>query len=117
MAYYTYILRCADRSLYAGIATDLSRRMKEHFEGGALCARYTKTHRPMDLCVAWESSDRSEASRLEARIKRMSKAQKEDLVFGIPLEDVLGEAVGKSYRPLTEEELRRSCSEAKEFLG
>ena len=117
MAYYTYILRCADRSLYAGIATDLSRRMKEHFEGGTLCARYTKTHRPVALCAAWESVDRSAASRLEARIKRLSKAQKEDLVFGIPVQEIFGESFGDAYRPLSEEELKLHSAEAKEFLG
>ena len=77
MAYYTYFLRCADGSLYGGIASDLVRRMGEHFSKDPKCAKYTKSHRPQLLCAAWISVDRASASRLEYRIKHLDKEKKE----------------------------------------
>ena len=42
--YYIYMLRCKDNSIYTGITTDISRRMKEHFNKEKRCAKYTLTH-------------------------------------------------------------------------
>lgn len=80
MAYYTYILRCMDDSLYAGITTDVSRRMEEHFSKGVKCAKYTRVRGAKKLEAVWESESRAAASRLEFRIKRLTKAQKENLI-------------------------------------
>lgn len=78
--YFTYILRCVDNSLYTGIASNIERRMSEHFTGSIKCAKYTKTHRPKKLEAVWRSKDRSSASKLEFLIKRLSKMQKEKLI-------------------------------------
>ncbi|MBQ8696321.1 MAG: GIY-YIG nuclease family protein [Clostridia bacterium] len=78
--YYTYIVRCFDNSLYTGITTDLERRMREHREGTG--AKYTASHRVTAICAAWQSEDRSNASRLENYIKMLKKAQKEALITG-----------------------------------
>ena len=67
--YYIYMLRCADNSLYTGITTDIQRRLKEHFEKGPKCAKYTFTHTAIRL----------DASQLEYRIKTLKKNQKESL--------------------------------------
>lgn len=78
--YYTYILRCSDGSLYTGITTDVARRMAQHcgrLKGGA---RYTRTHTVQRLEAVWECGSRSQALRLEARIKRLKKPQKEQLI-------------------------------------
>ena len=79
-AYYTYLLRCEDGSLYAGITTDLARRFAEHMGGKG--AKYTAAHRPVRLEAAWEASGRAEASRLEHRLKALTKAEKERLIYG-----------------------------------
>ena len=82
-AYYTYILRCADGSLYTGITTDLARRFAEHAGGrGSAGARYTASHPPVAFECAFLSGDRAAASRLEARIKRLSRGEKLALIAG-----------------------------------
>jgi len=74
-----YVVRCADGSLYTGIATDVERRLDEHrhSERGA---KYLRGRGPLALVFSGEVSDRSHASRVEHRIKRMSKARKEALL-------------------------------------
>ncbi len=73
-----YLLRCADGSLYTGIATDVSRRLTEHAEGEK-GAKYLRGRGPLELVFHREIGDRSLASRIEHRIKRFPKAHKEDL--------------------------------------
>ncbi len=103
--YYTYLIRCSDGSLYCGIATDLSRRMAEHRSGACPHSKYTRTHPPVAFCAAWESEDRSSASRLEYRIKRLKKYQKESLAQGEGLRSVFSEDLDTdTYRPLSFEE-------------
>lgn len=82
MMWYTYILRCADGSLYSGITTDLARRFREHASGTKKGAKYTKQHPPVRFEAAWQSATRAEASRLEYRLKRLTKAEKEALIDG-----------------------------------
>ena len=76
--YFVYILQCADDSLYTGITTDLDRRIKEHNDS-KLGAKYTKVRRPVKLVYSKEFTDRSEASKEESRIKKLSRQQKIDL--------------------------------------
>lgn len=71
-----YLLRCDDGSLYTGIATDVARRVAEH-EGGARGARCLRGRGPLTLVFQREIGDRRAASRVEYRIKRLSKAEKE----------------------------------------
>ena len=74
--FYTYLLRCEDHSLYAGITTDPARRFAQHcgkLSGGA---KYTAVHRPVRMEAAWRSADRAAASRLEYKLKHLSKAKK-----------------------------------------
>ncbi|MBR2176179.1 MAG: GIY-YIG nuclease family protein [Clostridia bacterium] len=74
--YYTYILRCCDDSLYTGIASDIDRRMGEHFGRGKMCARYTRSRKAKRLEAVWKSGTRSEASKLEYRIKQLDRDKK-----------------------------------------
>ena len=78
--YYTYIIRCKENSLYTGITNDLERRFEEHFSKSEKCAKYTYVHSAIKLEIAWQSSNKSEASKLEYHIKRLSKIQKENLI-------------------------------------
>jgi len=73
--YFLYILQCADDTLYTGITTDLDRRLKEH-NNSKLGAKYTKVRRPVKLVYSQQFTDRSEASKEEIRIKKLSRQQK-----------------------------------------
>ncbi len=76
--YYLYILKCSDKSLYTGITTDLKRRVGEHngVKGSKLGARYTKARRPVKLVYSKKFKNRSDASKEEARIKKLTRAEK-----------------------------------------
>ncbi len=79
--WYTYIVRCADNSLYTGYTVDdLAARIRAHNEGRG--ARYTKARRPVILIWHQEFSDAHDARSLEAKIKRLSRKEKEELVRG-----------------------------------
>lgn len=78
--YYTYILRCFDNTLYTGIATDINKRMSEHFSQNEKCAKYTRTHKAKKLEALWASENRATASKLEYHIKKLSKKQKEEII-------------------------------------
>ena len=77
--YCVYLLRCVDGSLYAGITTDVRRRFAEHLSGSAKGAKYTKNHTPKELAAVWKAENRSVASKVEWRLKRLTKVQKETL--------------------------------------
>jgi putative endonuclease len=71
---WVYLLRCADGSLYTGWTSDLERRLAAHAAGRA--SRYTRSRLPVELALALPMPDRSAARREEARIKRLSRAEK-----------------------------------------
>lgn len=77
-AAWVYLLRCRDDSLYCGWTNDLERRMARHEAGTA--SRYTASRRPVELAAAFEAADFTAARREEARIKRLTRAEKLDLV-------------------------------------
>ena len=75
-AWFVYMLRCADGSLYTGITTDLPRRLAEHNGEGGLGARYTRSRRPVALVYSEPADHRAAASRREAAIKRLDRTRK-----------------------------------------
>ncbi len=75
---FVYMLRCGDGSLYCGWTNDLERRVEEHRGGRA--SRYTRSRLPVELAWSRQMASRSEAMREEARIKRLSRADKLHLV-------------------------------------
>jgi len=78
--YFIYILQCADNTLYTGITTNLNRRLKEH-NNSKLGAKYTKIRRPVKLVYSQQFTDRSEVSKEESRIKKLSRQQKINLLI------------------------------------
>lgn len=76
-----YIVRCADDSLYTGIATDVDNRIAQH-ESGARGAKYLRGRGPLRLVFNEPVGDRSNASRLEYRVKQLNRQQKEALIRG-----------------------------------
>ena len=78
--YFTYILRCADESLYCGWTTNLEKRVDAHnglITGGA---KYTKGRRPVTLVYCESFLQKQEAQSREYAIKRLNKAQKLRLI-------------------------------------
>jgi putative endonuclease len=78
--WYVYFLRCADNSLYAGITTDIERRLIEHNTSNKLGAKYTRVRRPVSLAHLEKTTDRKSASQREYQLKKLTKLQKENLV-------------------------------------
>ena len=75
---YTYILQCADDTLYVGWTNDLARRLAAHNAG--VGSRYTRGRRPVRL-VFWERHDSSAAARRrEQALRRLSRMQKLRLI-------------------------------------
>lgn len=74
-----YLLRCGDGSYYTGITNDLARRVAAHRAGTA--SKYTRCRLPVELiCTPGAGLTRSEALKLEARIKAMTRREKHVLV-------------------------------------
>ena len=77
MAFWTYILRCADGKYYTGHTDDLERRLAQHQVGG-FCD-FTSRRRPVELLWAGDFPSREEALASELRVKKWSRAKKEAL--------------------------------------
>jgi putative endonuclease len=73
------MVRCADGSLYAGVALDARRRAAEHNGDGRGGAKYTRARRPVKLVYLESARDRSSAMKREAALKRLPKVKKEAL--------------------------------------
>lgn len=76
--WYVYILKCQDETLYTGITTEVTRRVKEHNEA-KIGAKYTKVRRPVQLIYHETYQSRSEAARREVEIKKLSRPEKQRL--------------------------------------
>lgn len=71
---YTYILRCADGTLYCGWTNRLEERVKAHNEGKG--AKYTRGRRPVELVYYEAFGTKEEALKRECEIKKMDRQQK-----------------------------------------
>ena len=78
MENYTYILRCADGSLYTGWTNDLSRRVAAHQAGKG--GKYTRARLPVELVYYEQFGTKSEAMRREWEIKQLSREEKLKLI-------------------------------------
>jgi len=79
-AWFVYILRCDDGSLYTGITNDLERRLEQHNAGTA--SRYTRSRLPVELVYQEEQDNRSVATKRELEIKALTRQEKELLIRG-----------------------------------
>ena len=77
-AFFNYILRCADGTLYSCFTTDPTARLAAHNAGKG--AKYTRSRRPVALIALWQWPDKSAAMSAEYRIKQMTREQKERLI-------------------------------------
>ena len=71
---FTYLLACADGTLYAGWTTDIERRVEQHNLGKG--AKYTRARLPVELRAVWQFDNRNEAMRFEWALKRMPRSRK-----------------------------------------
>lgn len=76
-----YIVRCADGALYTGIATDVEKRIAEH-AAGVRGAKFLRGRGPLEIVFTETVGDRASALRLEYRVKRLTRAQKLEIVRG-----------------------------------
>lgn len=73
-----YMLRCGDGSLYTGIATNVQRRIGEHARGKR-GAKYLRGRGPLQLVFTKVVGDRGIAQKIECRVRKLPKRDKEDL--------------------------------------
>jgi len=77
-AWFVYVLRCSNGSLYTGVTTDVKRRIEQHNAGTA--SRYTRSHLPVRLEFQESHASRSLALRREWVVKAMARIEKESLI-------------------------------------
>ncbi len=83
--WYVYLVRCSDGTYYTGISTDVKRRIKEH--NNKTGAKYTRCRTPVILEEFKSFKNRSEASKEEARIKKLTRINKEKLIMEWKIEN------------------------------
>lgn len=77
--WYLYILRCRDGTLYTGITTDVDKRFEAHATGKG--AKYTRGRGPLTLVYRETCGDHSAALKRELEIKKLTRQEKEALVY------------------------------------
>jgi putative endonuclease len=95
MSHFVYMLRCAGDRIYTGYAVDVEARFEQHKSGKG--AKFTKAFPPQCILRKFELSSHEEALRLEARIKKLPRPQKELLAAGdVPLAAELLAGLGET---------------------
>jgi len=94
--YSVYLVRCSDGSVYTGIATDVARRISEH-QDSRRGAKFLRGKGPLALVYKREVGDRSLASKIESRVKRLPKAEKSNA-------DLLSKRIASFIAQCVEEE-------------
>lgn len=77
--WFVYILECSDNTLYTGITNDLEKRLDQHNNGQG-AAKYTRARRPVKYVYNEKCKNRSDATKREMAIKRLSRVEKLDLI-------------------------------------
>jgi putative endonuclease len=75
--WFVYLARCADGTLYTGIAVDVAARIALHDAGRG--AKYTRGRGPLQVCATRRCRSKGDALRLELAIKRLARPRKERL--------------------------------------
>jgi len=87
-SWFVYLIRTRQGSLYTGITTNVLQRFAEH-AGGKKGAKYLRSKGPLQVVYTSEVGSRSLASKVEYRLKRISKARKERVVIEQPTKQTL----------------------------
>jgi putative endonuclease len=94
--WHIYFVRTRYGSLYAGIATDVARRLAEHEQANGRGAKYLRSKGPLELAYQMKIGDRALAMKVERCVKRLRKDQKERIVTTIPAGEELLKLLGLS---------------------
>ena len=89
MSYFTYILKCADDTLYTGYTDDIEKRVFVHNSGKG--AKYTRARLPVSLLYFEEFQSKSDALKREAAIKKLTRKEKLNLCRDIKIKNSTGE--------------------------
>lgn len=76
--WYVYLLLCRNGAIYTGIARSVAARYAQHVAGTG--ARYTRANPPRRLLAKFACANQSEASRMEAAVKKLAAADKRKLI-------------------------------------
>jgi putative endonuclease len=77
-----YLIRCNDNSLYTGISNNVTKRFETHQNGNGNTTKYTRCRRPLQLVFQVFIGSKSQASKMECKIKKLTKDKKEQLISG-----------------------------------
>lgn len=88
-AWFVYLVQTAKGVLYTGISTNPARRLRQHSGELAGGAKALRGKGPLRLVWQYQAPNRSEASRLEYQLKQLKKADKERLIAGAVLSELL----------------------------
>lgn len=86
--YWVYVVECADGTYYTGCTKDLERRLREH-NGGKRGAKYLRGRLPVELVWSKICKNQRFAIRTEKVIKKLKRKDKEDIVQGARLDNIL----------------------------
>ncbi|AKL98375.1 GIY-YIG nuclease family protein [Endomicrobium proavitum] len=75
---YTYILKCADDTLYTGWTNNIDKRLQAHNSGKG--CKYTRTRCPVELAYCEIFKTKQEAQSREFAIKKLSRKEKQTLI-------------------------------------
>ena len=79
--WFVYIIESESGSFYTGVTTDINKRFRQHSQQIKGGAKFFRGNPPSLLIYLQEAKSRSEAQQLEAKIKKLSRKQKELLIF------------------------------------
>ena len=85
--FYVYIIECRDKTYYTGYTNDLEKRIERHNKG--LASKYTRSRLPVKLVWNKNAKNKSFAMKTEKRIKKLKRRDKERLVGGSRLDNLL----------------------------
>ncbi|NND64582.1 MAG: GIY-YIG nuclease family protein [Gammaproteobacteria bacterium] len=75
-----YMIRCSDGSLYTGISTDVTRRLKEHMHDKTKGAKSLRGKGPLRVVHEESGLSHGDALKRELAVKKLSKQQKEQMI-------------------------------------
>jgi putative endonuclease len=78
--WFLYLIRCGNGNLYTGISTDVDRRFVQHQQNGVAGSKYLKGRSPLTLVFQKKIGSKSLALKVEMKIKKLSRTEKERLV-------------------------------------
>ena len=77
--FFTYIVRCADDTLYTGWTNNLELRLQAHNSGCG--AKYTRSRAPVELIASWNFDNKPDAMKMEYAIKQLRRQEKLELAL------------------------------------